>query len=449
MQSYILNRCKEWGHSKKHSIRQIIFLWKPTRNPVAIRLVKNNDLIDADSGPHQPVKWKQHLALSLPQAFKDGCVWLHACSVGEVNSIAPLIHWLLSEKQNIHLTVVTLTGMHQAQRMFQNRIHISYLPWDLPGRMAKLIEHIQPRLLLLTETEFWPGMLGTCKRKEIPVIGINTRISDRSFPRYKATSRLWKRWLTPVRLFLAQSNIDAERLHALGIEKERIHAVGNLKYAISAPPVDADSIRAMIDPTKQKPVLLVASTHLNEEQQILKMWPTWKKARPDLILVMVPRHPQRFDDVASDIAATGRSYSRWSQLAGNSEPSTPKDIILVDAMGVLQQLYTIADIAMIGGTLVSVGGHNPLEAAICGRGVITGPYIQNFREMMNDMKQEQAAIVCSDANDLERAVLRFLKHPDELKMLHAHAASFMSKRGSVMEKVCEAIKPWLPKRGDQ
>lgn len=241
------------------------------------------------TGSDQPTKWKQHLAITLPQAYTEGCVWVHACSVGEVNSVAPLIRWLLNRNQHIHLTVVTQTGMQHAQRLFVDQIHISYLPWDFPGRVAKLIDHIRPHLLLLTETEFWPGMLNACSRKDIPVIGINTRISDRSFPRYKATGRLWKHWLKPVRFFLAQSKIDAERLEALGIEKERIKPVGNLKYAIATPEVDADRIRAKVDPSKQRPIILIASTHHNEEQQILNMWPVWKKAEPNLMLLIVPR----------------------------------------------------------------------------------------------------------------------------------------------------------------
>ncbi|MES0371310.1 MAG: 3-deoxy-D-manno-octulosonic acid transferase [Mariprofundaceae bacterium] len=400
------------------------------------------------TGSNPPIKWKQHLAIALPQAYSQGCVWVHACSVGEVNSIAPLIHWLLSQNQHIHLTVVTRTGMQHAERLFNDQIHISYLPWDLPGRAAKLIDHIRPHLLLLTETEFWPGMLGACKQRDIPVIGINTRISDRSFPRYKATGWLWKRWLKPVRFFLAQSRIDAERLEALGIEKERIKPVGNLKYAISTPEVDADQVRAKVDPSKQKPIILIASTHHNEEQQILKMWPIWKKSGPDLMLLIVPRHPQRFDEVAKEIESIGKPYSRWSDLPRAQEHHQPEDIILIDAMGVLQKLYTIADIAIIGGTLVPVGGHNPLEAAICGRGVITGPHVENFQEIMHDMKSGNAAIVANDADEMEQAVSRLLQHPGELHDLHARAAHFISERGDVLEQVCDAIGPWLPETGN-
>jgi len=400
-----------------------------------------------DTSASQAAKWKQHLVVTLPKVHDDGSVWVHACSMGEVNSIAPLIRWLLEMGHSVHLTVVTRTGMQQADRLFQSRIHISYLPWDLPGRMAKFIDHINPKILLLTETEFWPGMLGACQRRDIPVIGINTRISDRSFPRYMATASLWKRWLRPVRLFLAQSQIDAERLHALGIANDRIQTVGNLKYAISAPQLDASALRKSIDPTQQRPILLVASTHDDEESRILKMWPQWKRARPDLMLVLVPRHPQRFDDVAKVIESSGSHYSRWSNRKEESSRQTSEDILLIDAMGVLQQLYTIADIAIIGGTLAAVGGHNPLEAAICGRGVVTGPHVQNFREIMDEMKGEGAAIVAASDEELEEAVLRLLQHPDELRHLHTQATDFITGRAEVMTRVCEAVKPWLPETG--
>jgi 3-deoxy-D-manno-octulosonic-acid transferase len=389
-----------------------------------------------------PVKWKQHMALALPSPHIAGCIWIHACSVGEVASIAPLVTRLLEDHYPIHLTVVTKTGMGHAKRLFGETIHISYLPWDLPGRVAKLIDHIKPKLFLLTETEFWPGMLNACRKREIPVIGINTRISDRSFPRYRATKWLWKRWLQPVQLFLAQSDVDAARLSELGINNERIEPVGNLKYAITPPKVDAGQIREMTDPSGERPILLAASTHHDEEKQILSMWPLWREVVPDLMLILVPRHPERFDSVAEQIALTGASFSRWSEL--NSESGqNPESIILVDTMGLLQKLYTVTDIAFIGGSLVPTGGHNPLEAAICGRGVVTGPHVQNFREIMNEMQTAHAAIVCKDALDVEHAVLRLLKHPDELRQLHAKATVYMNEKSSVLDRVLDAIQPWL------
>jgi 3-deoxy-D-manno-octulosonic-acid transferase len=385
-------------------------------------------------------KWRQHFTLDLPRP-SPGCVWVHACSMGEVGSVAPLIRWLLSEGQRVHLSVVTRTGFAHGERLFGDSVSIAYLPWDLPGLMPRFIRRLRPALLLLTETEFWPGMLGACRRQNIPVIGINTRISDRSFPRYRASRALWRRWLGDVRLFLPQSDTDAERLAAIGIDPDRIRVAGNLKYAITPPEVDASALRQRLDTTRKRPILLVASTHADEESRILAMWPEWKQLQPELLLVIVPRHPERFDAVADAIDATTPAWLRWSSMSAAPPQS---DIILIDAMGVLQQLYCIADIAVIGGSLADVGGHNPLEAAVCGRGVVTGPHVHNFRDVMQEMQAAGGAIVASDDNELQAAVARLLQKADELRQLNAHAALFMQDKGAVLPRLCDAIAPWLP-----
>lgn len=366
-------------------------------------------------------------------------MWLHACSVGEVGSVAPLVEELLRLKLPLHLSVITKTGLEHATRLFAHRISISYLPWDVPGFMKRFIRQLNPRILLLAETEFWPGMLAACHQRHIPVIGVNTRISDRSFPRYRASRFLWRHWLSHVALFLAQSELDAQRLAMMGVQPNRIQAVGNLKYAISPPDVDAAKFRSRVDASMARPILLAASTHGDEEQMLLGMWPEWRRIQPDLLLLLVPRHPERFETVAHQVAQCGACLSRWSEKAMN--PGS--DIILVDVMGVLNSLYPIADIAFIGGSLVPVGGHNPLEAAICGRGVITGPHVQNFRAIMQDMQQAGAAVATQDGHGLDQAVRHFLRHPDALKQLHAHAAVFMQDKSHVLKRVMDAIYPFL------
>jgi 3-deoxy-D-manno-octulosonic-acid transferase len=387
------------------------------------------------------VKWRQHLTLDLP-ATRTGCLWVHACSMGEINSIALLVRWLLAQGHDVHLTVVTRTGYHQALRLFGDSLTLSYLPWDLPGAMRRLVRRLQPRLLLLTETEFWPGMLTACHRNDIPIVGINTRISDRSFPRYLATRALWRRWLRPVRLFLAQSDLDASRLTALGIPDDRIRVAGNLKFAIRPPEVDTDALRRRLDPSGSRPVLLIASTHDDEEHRLLSMLPGWRIEVPDLLTVIVPRHPERFDTVATIITDTGLPASRWS------EPKPERcDICLVDAMGVLSSLYTVADLVIIGGSLAPVGGHNPLEAAICGRGVVTGPHIENFRDVMLQMQAAGAAVLASDDHELDAVIGRFLAHPAELKELHARSAAFMTDKSAVLERITAALQPFLPHSG--
>ncbi|WP_167632370.1 3-deoxy-D-manno-octulosonic acid transferase [Mariprofundus ferrooxydans] len=384
-------------------------------------------------------KWRQHFTIDLP-VTQAGCIWVHACSVGEVGSVTPLIQALLNQGHSVHLTVVTATGFEHAHRLLGNRISTSFLPWDLPGAMSRYVARLQPALMLLTETEFWPGMLSACQRKNIPVIGINTRISDRSFPRYLASRWLWRHWLKPVSLFLVQSDTDAKRLTAIGVPASRIKACGNLKYALSAPEVDSQHLRERVDSTGRRPILLVASTHQREDERILKLWEQWHAACPDLLMLVVPRHPERFDSVAELILARGHSLSRWS----SDEVQTAADIVLVDAMGVLTGLYCIADLVIIAGSLEPVGGHNPLEAAVCGRGVVTGPHVQNFRQVMHEMQQSGGAIVTHDDDELAAAITRLLHHPEELRELHTNATRFMQDKGHALENMLAAIQPWLP-----
>ncbi len=395
-----------------------------------------------DQKSSKVVKWRQHLTLDLPPN-REGCLWLHACSVGEVGSVAPLIRALLDAGHAVHLSVVTATGFAHAGRLLGDDITISFLPWDLPFAFARMIRALQPALLLLAETEFWPGMLSACKQQGVPVIGVNTRISDRSFPRYKATRTLWKRWLAPVSLFLPQSDVDARRLIAMGVAAEKIRVAGNLKYAVHAPDVDSAALRRRLDGSGSRPILLIASTHGGEDERILDMYAAWRAACPDMLMVIVPRHPERFEQVAALIAQRGYALARWSECEAEGDISR-RDIVLVDAMGILTGLYSVADTVIIAGSLANIGGHNPLEAAICGRGVVTGPHIQNFREIMRDMQQADAAIVGRDDRDIEAAVTRLLSHPNELKALNAHASLFIQDRSHVLERILDAVQPWLP-----
>ncbi|RMH59443.1 MAG: 3-deoxy-D-manno-octulosonic acid transferase [Zetaproteobacteria bacterium] len=364
-----------------------------------------------------------------------GCVWVHACSVGEVGSVAFLVRRLLDEHQRVHLTVVTRTGFAHARRLLGERVSISYLPWDMPGLMRRFVARLRPRMLLLVETEFWPGMLRACARQGVKVVGVNTRISDRSFPRYQATRWFWRRLLAGVHLFLPQGKLDAERLVRIGVDPERIGPAGNLKFAVQPPRVDAQVLRRRLDPSAQRPILLLASTHEDEEARLLRMLPTWLDQCPTLLPVFVPRHPERFARVAELIESHGFRLHRWTEGAVVAAP----DVVLLDAMGVLAGLYTVADLVFIGGSLVDVGGHNPLEAAVCGRGVLTGPYVQNFREIMALLTEHEAAIRCANEDEVAATMSRLLSHPQELACLHAAAAEVMQHRRDAVDRVVGCV----------
>ncbi len=370
---------------------------------------------------------------------RRGCIWVHACSVGEVASVVPLIRRVLAEGHEVHLTVVTNTGFEHARRLLGERVGLSFLPWDLPGLMRRFVLRLQPRLLVLTETEFWPGMLSACHAAGVPIMGVNTRISDRSFPRYRATRWLWRRVLNKVDVFLPASRLDGERLMALGVERDRIRPVGNLKYAITPPDIDASRLRRRIDPAMSRPVLLLASTHDDEERRLLGMLHAWRQFCPDLLAVFVPRHPERFDEVAELICMHGQNLHRWSQ----GDAPAGADVLLVDAMGQLSSLYAVADLVFIGGSLVDVGGHNPLEAAVCGRGVVTGPFVQNFREVMHELVVRGGAVIGRSDDEVEAIIKRWLEHPEELRGLHARAAAFMQQQRDVLDRVWAEMAPKL------
>jgi len=367
---------------------------------------------------------------------RPGCVWLHACSVGEVASSRPLIERLLAEGLQVHLTTITATGEAHSRRLFGARITRSFLPLDLPGAFERFVRALAPRACLVMETEFWPGMLRACARHGIPVLSVNTRISDRSYPRYRATRWFWRRALEPVRRFLAQSERDARRLVEIGASPDRVVITGNLKYAVDAPQVDAQALRAKLDPWGARTIWLAGSTHAGEEEALAQAFVQLKPKHRNLLLVVVPRHPERFDEAEEALARFGLRIRRWN------DPASPEDdLVLVDAMGVLAGLYFACDLAFVGGSLVPVGGHNPLEAARAGRGVLAGPHLQNFREIYDEMQRKGAAIVVQNASELANAVDRLLRNREERAHLDAAARDIVTQKREIFARIWREVAP--------
>ncbi len=365
-------------------------------------------------------------------------MWVHACSVGEVGSVAALVERLLAHGEAVHLTVITETGYAHAKRLFGEKITVSHLPLDLPGFFARFLQILRPKLLLLVETEFWPGMLRACRRRGVPVVGVNTRISPRAFPKYRRTRWLWRWALAGVACFFAQSEADAERLKALGVDERRIQVVGNLKFAAPAPEVDAAALRARFDPWGTRLVFLAGSTHAGEEAMLARVVGRVRVRHPELLFVVVPRHPERFDEAEAEIAKTGLSVRRWQEQA------TVDDVaVLVDAMGVLAGLYFACDLAFVGGSLVPIGGHNPLEPARAGRGVLSGPHVENFAEVYAAMQWEGAAIVVPDEKALGDALMRLIEHPEERAAFDARARRFAQRQGAALDRIWETVSRYL------
>ena len=293
---------------------------------------------------------------------------------------------------SIVISTTTRTGQALARERFgANRVF--YCPLDLPWAVRAYLNALQPRLLILAETEFWPNLLSGCFRRRIPVAVVNARISDRSWPRYRRLRGLWRPFLSRLSRVLAQSQTDAERLKAIGCLPERVSVAGNLKFDVRAAE-EAEATRLLKALAAGLRLVVAGSTLEGEEAALLEAWPRLLEADPQLAMVLAPRHPERFAAVAALLdksgvrlgAALGLALSRRSSL----KPLQPGQIVLLDTIGELASVYSLASVAFVGGSLIPAGGHNPLEPAQFGVPIVMGPHYANFRAITEDLLAHDA-----------------------------------------------------------
>jgi len=337
-----------------------------------------------------------HLAL-LKEDRSMPVIWLHAVSVGEVLAISYLVSefdWAFPGHRLL-ISTTTETGNALARERF-GADRVFYCPLDVPWAVTAYFNVIQPRLLALVETEFWPNLLGECHERKIPVAVINARISDRSYPRYRLFRFIWQPILSRITLLLAQSIEDAERLKKIGCRPERILISGNLKFDVRA--AQESSATALIkDLARNCRFLVAGSTIEGEEAILLEAWPQLLSIHPDLVLVIAPRHPERFHLVGERIERSGIKWvrrSRWEiEPEVFHEPVRRGEIVLLDTIGELASIYSLATVAFVGGSLVPSGGHNPLEPAQFSVPIVMGPYHQNFRSIVDDLLEHKAICI--------------------------------------------------------
>jgi 3-deoxy-D-manno-octulosonic-acid transferase len=320
-----------------------------------------------------------------PRAPADGrrTVWFHAVSVGEVMAAAPLVEAYRARwpSDRIVVTTVTATGQQVARSNLGSADLITYFPFDFPWSVAWSIDRLAPSCVVLLETEIWPNFLRAVRRRLIPVVLVNGRISDRSFRRYrKAAFFLRSIFDLPCR-FSMQTELDAERIIRLGAPRERVRVAGNVKFdrATAGRSASGGRLKTIVD-ALGKPVLLAGSTHAGEEEIVLAAWDRVRRTVPGLRLVLAPRHPERVPSVENLARRMGLAVRRWSDVReGGAIP--PEAFILVDTVGELAGLYEAADVSFVGGSLVPAGGHNLLEPAGAGSPILVGPHTENFREI--------------------------------------------------------------------
>ncbi len=337
-------------------------------------------------------------------AVTRGRIWIHAASMGEVRVGSSLAAELAVRGLTVNASAMTETGQALIHQIFPPGSEVFPAPFDLPETVARRLDAHQPNALILVETEWWPNLILACHARAIPVFVVNGRVSRTAYRWYRLTAFVWRDVLGGVAHFFMRSDEDAERLLALGIPQSRVTVAGSLKglsVAPASPSVIATWQRFIPDGT---PVWLAGSTRPGEEELILEASHTLRAEHSNLRLVIVPRHPERFNEVADLIAARGFSLSRWS-LAKEGTPGTQhSDVVLVDVMGVLAELYSLADVAFVGGSLKPFGGHNPLEPALAGTPVIFGPSMETQRESANLLLRLGLAKQVEDPRGLANAV---------------------------------------------
>lgn len=366
-------------------------------------------------------------------------IWVHAVSVGEVLAASRLIEELTrqlagpaapgGQQWRVVISTTTRTGQKLARERFGAE-RVFYFPLDFAWAVRSWMRVLRPRMLILLETEFWPRMLIECRRAGIPVAVVNARISDRSWPRYRRLAWLWRRLLGGLTAVLAQSELDAQRLRALGAAN--VHVAGNLKYDVRAPRA------AAIVPLLQEhlpggvPVLVCGSTLPGEEELLLDAIP------PGVVTILAPRHPERFSDVAQILRKRNAAWVRRTEWANNPAQIEPGTIVLLDSIGELASVYALAHGAFVGGSLVQAGGHNPLEPAQFGIPVLMGPSYENFRSIV-DLLRDRRAIYIVQAASLSSVLAAVVAGDPEMRAMGQRGQEVFASESGAMQRALDEL----------
>ena len=347
--------------------------------------------------------------------LKSGSIWIHAVSVGEVQASIPLVNELKQHYpyKEIIITTVTPTGSKQVKNIFKDALETSYIPFETNFAIKNFFNSIKPSVALIMETEIWPNLYKECGSRGIPLILVSARISEKSLINYKRFLPLFRDTLSHGILIAAQSQIDADRFLALGASKDRTWIMGNIKFDFKLPEeilTKAKIYRSKIFPRRH--IWIAASTHEHEEEIILEAHKNISKKIGNLLLILVPRHPERFAKITQILKEDNWIYSKKSDDQDIPESC---QVLLIDTIGELLFFYACSDVAFVGGSLLPVGGHNLLEPAAIGLPIITGAHTFNQKEMTDRLAQVNALRIVHNANSLSSDVIFFLTNTEESK----------------------------------
>ena len=377
-------------------------------------------------------------------------IWVHAASVGEVFCSIPLLKKIKKEFPHLKiiLTTMTSTGNETAKTYLPEADQVLFLPIDHPFIIRRTIEKIQPNLLLIAETELWPNLLRSCGKKGIPIVLFNGRISQKSFQRYLLFKFFFKECLKHVSLFLMQTEEDRIRIIEMGGESQKTRVVGNLKFDQTFPSFTQETmveIAKILGLQGKENIFIAGSTHSGEEEILVNLYKEIKKMDPHLVLILAPRHLERLEEVERVLKKESLSWLRRTSLplgAGQSDQEQP-DVILLDTMGELMGIYSLGTVVFVGGSLVPVGGHNPLEPLFFKKCVLFGPYMFNFSEISSRLIEAGGAIQVSGKEDLFSQMKRLLFDEGARKGVGEKGYQFLQKHQGATARMFEEIKPFL------
>lgn len=376
----------------------------------------------------------------LPPIQQRGGMLLHCVSVGEVVAASALVKQIRAQHPEYPITITTTTptGSEQVKKTFGDSVSHVYLPYDLHMAMYGLLRRVAPEKVLITEVELWPNLIHACWQAKIPVYIINARLTDKSARNYAKLNSLFGPMLHKVTAVCAQGQRDFDNYLKLGCPREKLFLSNNMKFDQTLSDIDKEKANALANKLQlqERTVLLGASTHDPEEKALLQSYQKLKSAFPQLLLILTPRHPQRFSRVQKLI---DEQQLKQQSLSGNAAVAPDTDVLLIDEMGILKSVYNLADIAFVGGSLADRGGHNALEAALFQKPVIMGPHLYNNPAICETLLQANAMVSVSDEQQLCPQIEYWLSHPQKAKEAGRAGAEVVQRNAGAIAQTLKII----------
>jgi len=403
---------------------------------LALPLIFIRLFIRGKKAPDYRLAWSERLG-HFPVKLEKS-IWIHAVSFGEAIAATPLIKYLQAKHPTLPIIVTTTTptGRAHLSKTFGNSIHLSFLPYDLPTALGRFMQQVNPKLLILIETELWPNLLHACNRKHIPIILANARLSERSAAKYAKAKYLIQSMLQAFTCVAAQNNEDGQRFVKLGLPKDRLKITGSIKFDISIAPDIYEKATVLKAQWSDRPVWIAASTHQGEDEKILIAFKIILERFSNALLILVPRHPERFSSVKALCEQEG-----FSVITRSSEAicQASSQIYLGDTMGDMLMLFAASNVAFIGGSFIPVGGHNLLEPNALGVPSIIGPYYFNFKEITKMFVAANATYIIQNPEELAQKVIALFADPVLAKQRGRNGLQVLAQNRGALAKLCDII----------